>query len=120
MNEQDLKLPTLIDRAQRCLADARTSAEVFEARAAPQAALHYAKLVKAANETQADCLKMIARTEIRMANEIDAGRGGEAGAIVKALSKMRTMIPPRSMISTLTAVASLSGASFAMPAAGRW
>jgi hypothetical protein len=74
MNEQDLKLPALIDRAQRCLAGARTSAEVLEARAAAQAALHYAKLVKAANETQADCLKMIARAEIRMANEIDAAQ----------------------------------------------
>jgi hypothetical protein len=91
MNDQDLKLPALIDRAQRCLAGARTSAEVLEARAAAQAALHYAKLVKAANETQADCLKMIARAEIRMANEIDAAQargevakpGGDRQGIVQ-------------------------------------
>jgi hypothetical protein len=91
MNDQDLKLPALIDRAQRCLAEARTSAEVLEARAAAQAALHYAKLVKAANDTQADCLKMIARAEIRMANEIDAAQargevakpGGDRQGIVQ-------------------------------------
>lgn len=91
MNEQDLKLPALIDRAQRCLAGARTSAEVLEARAAAQAALHYAKLVKAAHETQADCLKMVARAEIRMANEIDAAQargevakpGGDRQSIVR-------------------------------------
>ena len=53
---------------------ARTSAEVLEARAAAQAALHYAKLQKAANETQADCLAMIKRAEIRMADEIDAAQ----------------------------------------------
>jgi hypothetical protein len=47
---------------------------VLEARAAPEAALHYAKLQKAANETQADCLAMIKRAEIRMADEIDAAQ----------------------------------------------
>jgi phage N-6-adenine-methyltransferase len=67
-------LPALIDRARWRLADARTSAEVLEARAAAKAALHYAKLQKAANETQADCLAMIKRAEIRMADEIDAAQ----------------------------------------------
>jgi hypothetical protein len=67
-------LPALIDRARCRLADARTSAEVLEARAAAKAALHYAKLQKAANETQADCLAMMKRAEIRMADEIDAAR----------------------------------------------
>jgi phage N-6-adenine-methyltransferase len=47
---------------------------VLEARAAAKAALHYARLQKAANETQADCLAMIKRAEIRMANEIDAAQ----------------------------------------------
>ena len=64
-------LPALIDRARTRLAEARTSAEVLEARAAAKAALHYARLQKAANETQADCLAMIKRAEIRMANELD-------------------------------------------------
>lgn len=68
-------LPALIDRARTRLGEARTSAEVLEARAAAKAALHYARLQKAANETQADCLAMIKRAEIRMANEIDAARG---------------------------------------------
>lgn len=67
-------LPALIDRARWRLAGARTSAEVLEARAAAKAALHYAKLQKAANETQADCLAMIKRAEIRMADEIDAAQ----------------------------------------------
>jgi hypothetical protein len=74
MNEQDLKLPALIDRARSRLTEARSSAEVLEAMVAAQAALHYAKLIRAANETQADCLKMIARAKIRMANEIDGAQ----------------------------------------------
>ena len=37
-------------------------------------ALHYARVTKAANETHADCLRMIVRAEMRMANEIDAGQ----------------------------------------------
>jgi phage N-6-adenine-methyltransferase len=70
----EIRLPALIDRARSRLADARSSAEVLEARAAAKAALHYARLQKAANETQADCLAMIKRAEIRMANEIDAAQ----------------------------------------------
>jgi ParB family chromosome partitioning protein len=75
-------LPALIDRARSRLADARTSAEVLEARAAAKAALHYAKLQKAANETQADCLAMIKRAEIRMADEIDAAQA--SGDVARA------------------------------------
>src|SRR5512134_1699762 len=69
--QEDIRLPALIDRARSRLAEARTSAEVLEARAVAKAALHYARLQKAANETQADCLAMIKRAEIRMANELD-------------------------------------------------
>src|SRR5918995_1094458 len=68
------QLPALIDRATRCLAEARTSAEVLEAKAVAEAALHYAKITKAANETQADCLRMVVRAETRMADEIDRGQ----------------------------------------------
>ena len=75
-------LPVLIDRALNRLAEARTSAEVLEARAAAKAALHYARLQKAANETQADCLAMIKRAEIRMADEIDAAQA--RGEVAKA------------------------------------
>jgi phage N-6-adenine-methyltransferase len=75
------QLPALIDRATRCLAEARTSAEVLEAKAAAEAALHYAKITKAANETQADCLRMIVRAEMRMADEID--RGQAAGEVAR-------------------------------------
>jgi phage N-6-adenine-methyltransferase len=76
------QLPALIDRATRCLAEARTSAEVLEAKAAADAALHYAKVTKAANETQADCLRMIVRAEMRMADEIDRGQAN--GQVARA------------------------------------
>src|SRR5258706_6333733 len=68
------QLPALIDRARQRLAEARSSAEVLEAKAVAEAALHYARLTKAANETHADCLRMIVRAEVRMADEIDAGQ----------------------------------------------
>lgn len=68
------RLPAIIDDASKRLAEARTSAEVLEAMHAAQAALHYAKVVKAAHETQGDCLRMIVRAEVRMANEIDRGQ----------------------------------------------
>lgn len=67
-------LPALIDRARARLAEARSSAEVLEAKAIAEAALHYAKLTSAANETHADCLRMIVRAEVRMADEVDAGQ----------------------------------------------
>jgi DNA N-6-adenine-methyltransferase (Dam) len=76
------QLPALIDRATRCLAEARTSAEVLEAKAAAEAALHYAKITKAANETQANCLRMIIRAETRMADEIDRGQAN--GEVARA------------------------------------
>lgn len=70
----DGRLPALIDRACQRLAQARTSAEVLEAKAIAEAALHYARVTKAANETHADCLRMIVRAEMRMADEIDKGQ----------------------------------------------
>ncbi|WP_379069237.1 hypothetical protein ACHMW4_04220 [Mesorhizobium sp. UC22_110] len=74
-------IPSLIDRASRRLAEAKTSAEVLEAKAAAELALHYAKVTKAANESHADCLRIITRAEIRMASEID--RGQAAGEVAK-------------------------------------
>ena len=75
------RLPALIDRARSKLAEARTSAEVLEAKHVAEAALHYAKVTDAANEAHADCLRIITRAEIRLAREIDAGqeRGEIAG-----------------------------------------
>ena len=86
-------LPTLIDRALARLNDARNSAEVLEAKAVAEAALHYAKVTQAANETHADCLRIIVRAEMRMADEIDAGQdrgevaraGGDRDSIVRDL-----------------------------------
>jgi hypothetical protein len=68
------QLPDLIDKATRCLASARTSAEVLEAKVVAEAAWAFAKVIKAAIETQADCLRMIVRAEMRMADEIDRGQ----------------------------------------------
>lgn len=68
------RLPLLIDRARTRLAEARTSAEVLEAKHVAEAALHYAKVTGAANEAHADCLRIITRAEIRMAREIDAAQ----------------------------------------------
>lgn len=67
-------LPTLVTRAGQRLLDARSSAEVLEAKQLAEAALHYAKVTKAANETHADCLRIITRAEMRMADEIDRGQ----------------------------------------------
>lgn len=81
-------LPAIIDGACRKLGEARNSAEVMEARAEFELALHYARITKAANETHADCLRMIVRCETLMADKIDegqangdvAGVGNPAGA----------------------------------------
>lgn len=67
-------LPALIDAARTTLAEAKTSAEVLEAKAQAQAALHYSKVTKAALQVQGDCLKMVCRAEERFAEEIDAGQ----------------------------------------------
>jgi hypothetical protein len=58
-------LPAIIDRASARLMAARNSAEVLEAKALCRGRLHYAKVTKAANEAHADCLRVIARSEIR-------------------------------------------------------
>lgn len=70
-NEGRENLPALVTRAGQRLLDARSSAEVLEAKALAEAALHYAKITKAANDTHADCLRIITRAEMRMADEID-------------------------------------------------
>jgi DNA N-6-adenine-methyltransferase (Dam) len=67
-------LPALIDRASRRLIEARSSAEVLEAKHIAEAALHHAKVTRAAAETHADCLRIITRAEMRMAEEIDHGQ----------------------------------------------
>lgn len=72
-------LPGLMARAGQRLLDARNSAEVLEAKHLAEAALHYAKVTQAANDTHADCLRIITRAEMRMANEID--RGQAAGEV---------------------------------------
>lgn len=67
-------LPDIIYRAGNRLLEARNSGELLEAKKIAEAALHYAKVTKAANETHADCIRIITRAEMRMANEIDAAQ----------------------------------------------
>ena len=80
-DDENLQLPALISRAQRYLAEAKTSAELLQARAAAQAALHYSRLRDAAIEVQADCLRIIKLVELRLADEIDAAQ--ERGEVAK-------------------------------------
>ncbi|MFZ1413217.1 MAG: hypothetical protein WAS73_01360 [Defluviicoccus sp.] len=72
VNGAACSLPALIDRARNRLALARTLPELLDARALAMAARHYARATKARNETQADCLLLIKRAEIRLADEVDA------------------------------------------------
>ncbi|WP_425408219.1 hypothetical protein [Hyphococcus sp.] len=51
--------------------------------------MHYAKVTKAANETQADCMRMIVRAEMRMADEIDKGQADGALAKQRQRSNVR-------------------------------
>ena len=81
VNGAACSLPALIDRARNRLAEARTSAEILEVRVAAKAALHYAKLLEAANETQADCLLLIKRAEMRLVEEVRAAR--EQGEVAR-------------------------------------
>jgi N6-adenosine-specific RNA methylase IME4 len=71
---EDEPLPALIDKAANRLRSARTSAEVFEARQLANLAMHHARLVNAANETRADCLRIIITAENRLADETDAAQ----------------------------------------------
>jgi phage N-6-adenine-methyltransferase len=75
------QLPDMVTRAGTRLIEARSSAEVLEAKQMAELALHYAKVTRAANDTHADCLRIITRAEIRMANEVDRGR--ETGEVAK-------------------------------------
>lgn len=84
-------IPAIIDRASARLISARTSAEVLEAKAIAEAALHYSRVTKAANETHGDCLRIITRAEMRMANEVDkAQERGELASHGGDRSKRQT------------------------------
>ena len=86
-HSMSVTLPALIDRARTRLADARSSAQVLEARVAAKAALHYAKLKDAAAEAHADCLRIIAHAELRLADEIDAAQ--DRGEVAKPVDTLR-------------------------------
>jgi len=88
-------LPRMIERAARRLLESTDSGEVLEAKKIAEAALHFAKVTKAANETHADCLRIIVRAEMRMANEADAAqargelaKNGQHGEAVQGLDSL--------------------------------
>ena len=84
-------LPGLLARAGQRLLDARDAAEVLEAKHLAEAALHLAKVTNAAKETHADCLRIIARAEMRMADEID--RGQASGEVASGEGTARGSCP---------------------------
>jgi hypothetical protein len=67
-------LPAIIDRARAKLTEARTSAEVLEAKQIADLALHVAKLRNAAIDVHADCVLLITAAERRIGDEIIAGK----------------------------------------------
>src|SRR5512134_1217018 len=100
-------LPGLIDRARARLAEARTSAEVLEARAAAKAVLEYARLTKATREAQADCFLIIKYAEMRLVEEVRAAQ--ERGELARHGGVRKGAIKPRT--SGLDRAASESGIS---------
>lgn len=71
---------------------AKDSAEVLEAKNMAEAALHYARVTKAANETHADCIRIITRAEMRMANEIDKGQANGQVATARSTLKAGSVV----------------------------
>ena len=132
-------LPGLIDRARARLAEARTSAEVLEARAAAKAVLEYARVTKATREAQADCFLIIKYAEMRLVEEVRAAQergelarhGGVRKSAIKSrapglgrappragsVSEVRALIRQPSMRSASQASASPNGAKSMMLAA---
>jgi hypothetical protein len=86
-------LPELLSQAGQRLLDARDSGEVLEAKRWAEAALALARVTKAANETHADCLRVITRAEMRMAEEID--RGQETGEVARPTDTLRQNVVVR-------------------------
>jgi phage N-6-adenine-methyltransferase len=86
-------LPGLIDRARARLAEARTSAEVLEARAAAKAVLEYARVTRATREAQADCFLIIKYAEMRLVEEVRAAQ--ERGELARHGGVRKSEIKPR-------------------------
>lgn len=96
MNDTDTSLPAVVDRAARVLAEAKTAAEVLEARELAGAAYDRAKrearfakakgahdtLIATAHRTQANALEIEAAAKRRLADEYDAAQG--RGEVAKA------------------------------------
>lgn len=107
---QTATLPILIDRASRALLDAKTSAEVLEARDMAQVAYDAAKssgrleraqrahdeVHAAVNRSQGEALLVLSRAKMRLADEIDAaqsrgelatGRDGPGAGVLNGNAK---------------------------------
>ena len=94
VNGAACSLPALIDRARTRLAEARTSAEILEVRAAAKAVLEYARVTEATREAQADCFLIIKYAEMRLVEEVRAaqerGELARHGGVRKSEIKVRT------------------------------
>lgn len=102
----ELTLPALVDRAVSALANARTAAEVLEARDLATLAYDAAKraarvgkakqahdsLIAAAHRTQADALEIEAGAKRRLADEYDAAQ--ERGEVVGKLRSKTELTKP--------------------------
>src|ERR1700730_17314036 len=93
MLQERRTLPELLSQAGQRLLDARSSGEVLEAKRWAEPALALARVTKAANETHADCLRVITRAEMRMAEEID--RGQETGEVARPTDTLRQNVVVR-------------------------
>lgn len=87
-------------------------------------ALHYAKAAEAAAEMRADCLRIIIRAEMRMADEID--RGEPSGIVARPGGNRQSIVPTADNASECLTGISASGGSrcasggrFGMPAGRR-
>ena len=108
-------LPTLVDRAARALAGARSAAEVLEAREIAAFAYDVAKraarlvkakqahdvLIAAAHRVQANALEIEARAKHRLADEYDAA---QARGEVAANGQRRKAVPDGNSCSPLTSL----------------
>jgi hypothetical protein len=88
---------------------AQTSAEVLQAHEVAKAARHLAKLIHAANDTQAECLRMVVQAERRMVLEIEDGQArGEVASYEDTLKRgARVRTPGKSP--TKTSVSTSAG-----------
>jgi hypothetical protein len=76
--EEVEKIEREVEKAAHILEKATTADEVLKAKQIAEQAYQLGRMIDAANETKADCLRIITRAESRLAREIDAGQASGA------------------------------------------